>query len=102
MVLGQGTRSCVLQLRPGAAKSKRGRDVTHFTSVNIFHLFAPFGKCFKNMSLKKNYLSSFYFFPSVKRKLKEEWEEQQRKEREEEQQKLQEKKEREVIPVTGG
>lgn len=53
-------------------------------------------------ALKQVWKKLSFFFSSAKRKLKEEWEEQQRKEREEEQQKLQEKKEREVIPVTGG
>lgn len=73
---------------------------TPFTSGKVFHLSAPYVKCFQKVS-DKNYRSFSFFFP-VKRKLKEEWEEQQRKEREEEEQKLQEKREREVIPVTGG
>lgn len=75
-------------------------DISHFTSVKVFHLSALYVKCFWKVN-DKNYLSFSLFFP-VKRKLKEEWEEQQRREREEEEQKLQEKREREVIPVTGG
>lgn len=77
------------------------KDIIHLTNVvKVFHLFARYVKSFKKWIWKKYYFS--FFFPPVKRKLKEEWEEQQRKEKEEEEQKLQEKREREVIPVTGG